>query len=329
MIIQLFTSFFALLSIILITEGANPVKQSILNMNNEPIIGILSQELIPGLYSNYSNEYDSYIAASYIKFVEGAGAQAVPIWIGKNASYYEDLISKLNGVLFPGGDVDFFASNGYADAGDIIYKIAKRYNDNGDYFPILGICLGFELLTYLSANRVEHRTNCTSVCQAIPLNFTSDYKQSKLFERTPEKIINILKTQNVTANYHNYCVTKSDLERVNLTDSLRVMSLNNDENGLEFISTIEDKKYPFYGLQFHPEKNDYEWVKGRNIPHSRNATIINQEFADFFVTEARKSFHKFDDDEERLKTLIYNYNPTYTGIRKSVMILSYFFKTRS
>lgn len=39
--------------------------------------------------------------------------------------------------------------------------------------------------------------------------FYSDYKQSKLFERTPEKIINILKTQNVTANYHNYCVTKS------------------------------------------------------------------------------------------------------------------------
>ncbi|XP_043474242.1 gamma-glutamyl hydrolase B-like [Leptopilina heterotoma] len=328
MIVQLFTGFFALLSTILIVS-ANPVKRSIPKINNEPIIGILSQELIPGLYSSYSNEYDSYIAASYIKFVEGAGAQAVPIWIGKNSTYYEDIMSKLNGVLFPGGDVNFFVSNGYADAGDIIYKIAKRYNDNGDYFPILGICLGFELLTYLSANRVEHRTNCTSVCQAIPLNFTPVFNQSKLFGSTSEKIINILKTDNVTANYHNYCVTKSDLERVNLTDSLRVMSLNNDENGLEFISTIEDKKYPFYGLQFHPEKNDYEWVKGRNIPHSRNATIINQYFADFLVIEARKNFHKFEDEEEKLKTLIYNYNPTYTGLKKSLMIQSYFFKTTS
>lgn len=63
------------------------------------------------------------------------------------------------------------------------------------------------------------------------------------------------------------------------------MSLNNDENGLEFISSIEDKNYPFYGVQFHPEKNAYEWVKRKNIPHGRNPTIVNQYFANFFVDE--------------------------------------------
>ena len=63
------------------------------------------------------------------------------------------------------------------------------------------------------------------------------------------------------------------------------MSLNHDINGLEFISSIEQKNYPFYGVQFHPEKNIYEWVEGKNIPHGINATKVSQFFADFFVEE--------------------------------------------
>lgn len=49
-------------------------------LNNEPIIGILSEEMSYYLASKFPNEYHSYIAASYVKFVEGGGARAVPIW---------------------------------------------------------------------------------------------------------------------------------------------------------------------------------------------------------------------------------------------------------
>ncbi|XP_051167679.1 gamma-glutamyl hydrolase A-like [Leptopilina boulardi] len=318
-----FCNCFFIIFFIIVAESYVIIERPIEKINNQPIIGILSQELIPGLYENYTKLYNSYIAASYIKFVEGAGAQAVPIWIGQNDSYYEDIMSKINGIIFPGGDVNFNCTDGYADAGEKIYKIAKKYNNNGDYFPILGICLGFELLTYLTANRVEHRENCFSECQAIPLNFTEDFNKSYMFGNTPENVIEILKTENVTANYHTYCLTKANFEKVNLTNYLRIMSLNYDKNGLEFISTIEDKKYPFYGLQFHPEKNDYEWAKGRGIPHGKNATIIQQYFANFFINEARNNLHKFNDKNEEKNTLIYNYPVTYT--EKSLMIESYFF----
>lgn len=83
------------------------------------------------------------------------------------------------------------------------------------------------------------------------------------------------------------------MERVNLTDVFRVMSYNVDQHGLEFISTIEEKQYPFYGLQFHPEKNDYEWVRGRNIPHGTDATIIDQYFASFFIDEGNLYLYFF------------------------------------
>lgn len=44
-------------------------------------------------------------------------------------------------------------------------------NDNGNYFPLWGTCLGFELLTYVDADRKDHRDNCDSHNISINLEF--------------------------------------------------------------------------------------------------------------------------------------------------------------
>lgn len=108
----------------------------------------------------------------------------------------------------PGGATWFNQSNGYADAGRNIYDIAMEMNQRGDYFPLWGTCLGFELLTYLSANGNEHRADCSSSNQALPLVFKPDYKSSRLFSKAPKRILNILETEAVTANFHQFCVTE-------------------------------------------------------------------------------------------------------------------------
>lgn len=67
-------------------------------------------------------------------------------------------------VLFPGGATYFTNSNGYADAGQHIYEIAKELNSAGDYFPLFGTCLGFELMIILASGRGkdENRVSCNS-----------------------------------------------------------------------------------------------------------------------------------------------------------------------
>ena len=45
------------------------------------------------------------------------------------------------------------------------------------------------------------------------------------------------------------------------------------------------KNYPIYGVQFHPEKNGFEWIPDEAIPHSQHAVIIMQSLANFFVQE--------------------------------------------
>ncbi|XP_077291262.1 gamma-glutamyl hydrolase A-like [Arctopsyche grandis] len=289
-----------------------------------PIIGILTRELSKFLASKYPM-YDSFIAASYVKYLESSGARVVPIFIGRKKPYYEDIMNKINGVLFPGGSSSFKTSSGYADAGDIIYKIAKSLNDKGQYFPLWGTCLGFELLVYLAANRKDFRASCNSINQPLPLNFKPDYQLSKMFKDSPSDITTKLSTQDITSNFHSFCVTEADLKTNNLDKDWTVIAINNDLNGFNFISAIESKKYPFYGVQFHPEKVMFEWQPNKNIPRGNDAILGNRYFGDFFVSEARKSNHKFASTKDEQNYLIYKYKTEYTDLKGIAYEQCYFF----
>lgn len=280
-------------------------------LNNRPIIGVLAQELVmesdPRLDTGIS-----YIAASYVKFLEGAGARVVPVMINKTVDYYERIASYVNGILLPGGGTYFDTFGGYAEAGQKLYELAIKMNEAGDFFPMLGICLGFELLTYVASNNVEHRASCYSYNEALPLEFKRGSFNSRLFGRAPTDIIGILTKENITANFHRYCLTKQNMTELKLYDDWRFLTTNEDSNGLEFISTLEHRRYPIYGLQFHPEKNIYEWRKEKHHPHSAEGIRVSQYFGNFFVNEARKSGHKFPESEEQ-KHLIYKYPVKYTA----------------
>lgn len=48
-------------------------------INNYPIVGILSQQTSTAMNEKFPGHH-SYIAASYVKFIESGGARVVPIW---------------------------------------------------------------------------------------------------------------------------------------------------------------------------------------------------------------------------------------------------------
>ena len=79
-------------------------------LNDRPIIGILSQELGSSLEEVYGDNYTSYIGAAYIKYIESAGARAVPILINQTDEYYEMIFNSVNGLLIPGGSVSLDTS---------------------------------------------------------------------------------------------------------------------------------------------------------------------------------------------------------------------------
>ncbi|OWR42520.1 gamma-glutamyl hydrolase A like protein, partial [Danaus plexippus plexippus] len=87
-------------------------------------------------------------------------------------------------------------------------------------------------------------------------------------------------------------------------------------------------RYPFYGVQFHPEKISFEWKLSKNYPHSYDSLVANRHFMDFFVKECRYNYNSFSNAAEENQYLIYNYSPKFTGALGSAYHQCYLFEPR-
>lgn len=54
-----------------------------------------------------------------------------------------------------------------------------------------------------------------------------------------------------------------------------------------FVSAIEHKKYPFWGVQFHPEKPLFDFQRNDAVRHDGSAIEFNRKFSTFFVQRLR------------------------------------------
>jgi len=284
-------------------------------VTDRPIIGILSQGISSSLDDMLpdGHNFTTYIAASYVKWVEAAGARAVPIIVNGDTEYYEKIYSGINGLLIPGGAVSIYSSP-YAEASRHLMDLAQKDNDQFEVFPIWATCLGFETVATITNNGEPLLKRCNSYDQALPLELVEGWEFSTLLGQADSEIISDLTSMPVTANFHHWCLTPENFTRFELDKFWNILSTNEDSDGVEFISTIEAQDYPFYGTQFHPEKNQFEWApKYPNIPHSSEGIQVGQYFGEFFIGQARRSNHKFESRSEEEKYLIYNYQPFYSG----------------
>lgn len=69
-----------------------------------------------------------------------------------------------------------------------------------------------------------------------------------------------------------------------LNQDYRLLSTSKDDDDVEYVSTVEHRTLPFYGVQWHPEKNLFEWSFS-SIPHTRPAIRAAQYIANFFVEQ--------------------------------------------
>jgi len=51
------------------------------------------------------------------------------------------------------------------------------------------------------------------------------------------------------------------------------------------------KKYPIYAIQWHAEKNQYEWSTTENIPHSAEAVQLGQYMGNFFISQGNNNYN--------------------------------------
>ena len=211
-------------------------------ISNRPIIAVLAQDA-PPFYNR------SYIAASYVKYLESSGARVVPVPSHMSDEQVEEIFHGVNGVLFPGGGVQWNIS-GYFKHAKYFFAKSLEANKNGDYFPIWGTCLGFETLNIIAAgNRPDILTKFSASDISIPLNYTDIAPESRLFKDMPQNLYKALGTEAISYNHHNYGVgPETYAEEPSLRNFFNVLSYNNGELGRTFVSSIECKKVFLYLL---------------------------------------------------------------------------------
>eukprot|EP00243_Klebsormidium_subtile_P003003 TRINITY_DN16135_c0_g1_i1.p1 TRINITY_DN16135_c0_g1~~TRINITY_DN16135_c0_g1_i1.p1 ORF type:complete len:367 (+),score=79.77 TRINITY_DN16135_c0_g1_i1:303-1403(+) len=308
---------FGLASILQLPDSAVTDEHPVLN--NRPLIGILSQ---PGdgdggevVHKDEEAKYNtSYIAASYVKFVETGGARAVPIMYDASDEELERVFKSINGLLIPGGGADLHLNTTIMHAVSKLLQLALEANDRGDYFPVHGTCMGFEALSIWVTQDDDVLERFVADGFPGPLNFVSKAaRRGSMFRAMSNKLKDKLEVMPLGMENHDFGLSPAKMvSNGALSNFFRMLTTTPDQNGKVYVSSVEARNYPIYGTQWHPEKNVWEW-HAPAVPHSEDAVLLTQAAANFFVSEARKSGHQPASLQEEQELLIYNYQPYYSG----------------
>jgi gamma-glutamyl hydrolase len=272
--------------------------------SESPVFGILSQPV--------KNSNETMIAASYVKWLEAGGARSIPIPYDATEELVDEIFCQIDGVVFPGGGSDLPAAAVY------LWSKIRNAHSVGDAIPIWGTCLGFEFLLQLATQNTSIlETGYKAENISLPLEEVVShrlYRSRKLFRD--------VQTRNITMNNHEMGLSP---ERFASTPELRqlwkVTSINHDLEGRPFVSTIEpidELAFPVYGVQFHPEKNSFEYatyphsdIPYEAIDHSKEGIAMSLFMASFVVDLARRNptfgkSHSYDDPDRF--PLVYSYD---------------------
>lgn len=281
-----------------------PILSSTIEDNNVPVIGVLTQPV-------YGMEEDvHYIAASYIKWIESAGGMAIPIPQNADNETIVDIFSQINGVLLTGGaDTDPFVP----DTVKKLWELAMDENDdvaNDGHFPIWATCLGFEMVVAHVSQRGKDvlQTNFTTENMPMPLVLTEEaFSPSFSMFSSDQAILQMvsesLSTDNkISMNNHHMAIQPNQFQNdPDLNEMFAILSTNQDPNTKDyFVSSIQARHYPFFAVQWHPEKNLFEYSTVShtnqfisNNPHTEDAIRLSTHVANVFLHEARKNKHVY------------------------------------
>ena len=356
-----------------------------------PVVGILAQPYYYYHHNSTNNtantisdgngQYDQFIAASYVKWIEMSGGRSIPIpYDMTSPSLLDELFDQMHGLLLPGGN-----NSTIPYAVQYMLQRSMERNAQGDYFPIWGTCLGYEMiLQYFGSGPsfkedvLQNNFNATNISLplilllSLPDNNTNENSTNnhhhdnhgvvmeeshfvrgrgtrsgrshssfpiptvsattttglqKSILYAPPNIYNSVTKYPITMNNHHQGIEPQQFQQNPYLNQYFVMtSINEDLNFRPFVSTIEPKypyQYPIYGVQYHPEKNAFEYATYPNtsipyeaIDHSPMGIELSFYLAEFFMNCVRfgqhmdDQKHQNDDDDDQRRHRHHGYtNP--------------------
>ena len=268
----------------------------------------------------------SYMASSYVKWLESSGALVVPIEFDLPKPKMLGFLRQLNGVVLIGGGVDNVKTHNlkqflnYQDSLYYILNFAIYQNKANNYFPVWCTCMSFEMAAIFFAENIRlkkqedlnnHLTSAGDIGGDY-LNWTS--KKSKMKKVFTKKERLAQKKYPTIFMAHCYAIATNSKLGKNLAKVANITATNVSrgdcgKKGVKYVSAYEIKDYPIYGVQFHPEKPPFEYVNdGKRVPKTTIAVNTSYKMSKFFIDEAKKSSNIWIGGKNYFDFTINDYN---------------------
>ena len=173
-------------------------------INNKPVIGILTMALSDFVGDNFgldNKRAKSFLPVAYTQWIENSGARVVPIQYTLNVPILISYLSQVNGVIICGNIIQNNYSNKndktkldqaflrWLHAGFTIFRWAKKQNNLGVYFPVLGIGKGYKDLIVMNIRHNNYKEDAT-LKSIMNLEKDDIIKGDDAYFSTPFKLTN-------------------------------------------------------------------------------------------------------------------------------------------
>jgi len=204
---------------------------------------------------------NSYITVTNVEWLEQGGLTVVPIPVNTPLKEARTLCKGLSGLFLQGGpqyDRQYIF---------LVRTLLKEAIENR--IPVWGTCHGFQMLIMLIGG-VWPLDDMKGMIQKRAILLEQDTKDSILY-RTATKaqkahlhkplVITGQQPIGVPFSHENGITLKHFLRNKILCHVFHILTTTKDSHGTEYVSSIEGKSLPFWGVQYHPEMDvQLDWM---------------------------------------------------------------------
>lgn len=258
--------------------------------------GVFSGPTIP---SSCFNEY-------YAQWVEAAGARAFAIPFDASDELLDLVVSGASAVVWPGGDLVLNPNTTFYQTARRLLDRVINANRQGRLMPLLGICQGHELLAALVHGSPSILRIGAFQARSVVLQqrLGVEAQQSELLATLGQEHTTMLARLPVALHINSDGVDPIAFsESRNLAALFRVVATATDANHQSMVSIMEARTMPLIGIQWHPERSQFDWRASTKAPHGPEAIAFAAGLADAFVNIARLSPHSMSTEQHRRMVL--------------------------
>lgn len=256
----------------------------------------------------------SYFPSSYAKWLKDQGADILPIDINDDLYSILEAVQAVDGLLLTGGAVPLYLHEKSIENSDDfstimelrqpsfytrvikeIIKLIKSINDKGRRsYPIWATCLGFESLVLnessldIALDRV-HNEGFNNHLDFQAQNDLADSRFYSYFSKDPAVLGDMGAKSLFFFNHENGFLESHFSKNSYLAGNYRVVATAGTKHkNQRIVAVIEHKKYPIFGVQFHPEKNRFEHHASVIADREEEALSICDQMANMFLSQIKK-----------------------------------------